>query len=695
MTHRSLPFLASAILLGAPGASLAAQAYPTSPPPAGPIRPAVFPPFQEERLPNGLTLLLVESHRQPVVSISLAIPAGTAFDPAGKEGTASLLAGLLTKGAGGRSAEQVAEAIERVGGSIGAGADNETLTLRADVLAPDARLAFELLGAALTAPDLPAEELELLRTQTLSSLQLELSQPASIAQRQFNRVLYGDHPFGRAPTAGTVQAITREDLVSFHRDRVRPEGSLLVVAGALSLEEARRLASQAFGTWRGSPADVAAFPAPPTRSAREIVLVHRPGSVQSNILIGNLTFPPTDTASYAATIANQVLGGGAGSRLFMILREEKGWTYGSYSSIVRQRKMGTFLASAEVRTEVTDSALGEMLAQLTRLRTERVTAEELDAAKGALVGRFPLSIETADQVAGAVLNARLLGLPPDYLSTYRTRLAAVDATSLQRAATSLITPEASLVVVVGDGTRLLEKMEQLGPVRMLTPAGESLAREDLFGPATRIPADLSLMAARSDSFAILIQGMPLGGQRITLERSDTGFRYRDRMSIAGILSQQTEVVLDATGRATTVTQTGEVQGQPTAVDVTYANGRARGSATTMDPASGLKTVTVDTTVSEAAIDDNTLLAFFPALPWAAGARWTFPVFNAGQESEMTLTLSVTGTESVTIPAGTFDAFRADLTGGPSPFTFWISVAQPHRVLKVALSGQPIEFILVP
>ncbi len=694
MNRRSLPLLA-AILLGAPEASLAAQGYPTSPPPAGPIRPAVFPPFQEERLPNGLTLLLVENHRQPVVSISLAIPAGTAFDPAGKEGTAALVAGLLTKGAGGRSAEQVAEAIERVGGSIGAGADNETLTLRADVLAPDARLAFELLGAALTVPDFPAEELELLRTQTLSSLQLELSQPASIAQRQFNRALYGDHPFGRAPTAGTVQAITRDDLVSFHRDRVRPEGSLLVIAGALTLEEARQLAGEALGTWTGSPADVAAFPAPPTRSAREIVLVHRPGSVQSNILIGNLTFPPTDTASYAATIANQVLGGGAGSRLFMILREEKGWTYGSYSSIVRQRNMGTFLASAEVRTEVTDSALGEMLAQLARLRTERVTEEELDAAKGALVGRFPLSIETANQVAGAVLNARLLGLPPNYLSTYRTRLAAVDAASLQRAATRLITPDASLVVVVGDGTRLLERMEQFGPVRMLTPAGESLAREDLLGPPTRLPVDLSLMVARSDSFAILIQGMPLGGQRITLERSDTGFRYRDRMSIAGILSQQTEVVLDATGRATTVTQTGEVQGQPTAVDVTYANGRARGSATTMDPASGLKTVTVDTTVSEAAIDDNTLLAFFPSLPWAAGARWTFPVFNAGQESEMTLTLSVTGTEAVTIPAGTFDAFRADLTGGPSPFTFWISVAQPHRILKVALAGQPFEFVLVP
>lgn len=688
-------FLTTALLVGAVSLPLQAQGYPTTPPAPGPIRPAVFPPFQEERLPNGLTLLLVENHRQPVVSISLAIPAGTAFDPVGKEGTAALVAGLLTKGAGGRSAEQIAEAIERVGGSIGAGADDETLTLRADVLAPDAKLAFELLGAALTAPDFPAEEVELLRTQTLSSLQLELSQPASIAQRQFNRALYGDHPFGSAPTATSVQAIARDDLVSFHRDRVRPQGSVLVIAGALSLEEARTLAEEAFGQWTGSPMDRAAFPAPPTRTAREIVLVHRPGSVQSNILIGNLTFPPTDTASYAAAIANQVLGGGADSRLFMILREEKGWTYGAYSSVIRRQNMGAFLASAEVRTEVTDSALGEMLTQLTRLRTEPVNAEDLDAAKGALVGRFPLSIETANQVAGAVLNARLLGLPSDYLSTYRTRLAAVDAASLQRAAARLITPDASLVVIVGDATKVLETVERYGPVRMLTPTGESLAREELFGPATRLPVDLSLMAARSDSFAIMIQGMPLGGQRITLERTDAGFRYHEKMSIAGIVNQQTDVVIDAEGRPTTVTQAGEVQGQPTAVNVVYANGRATGDATTLDPASGLKKVTVDTTVSEAAIDDNTILAFLPTLPWAPGARWTFPVFNAGQGSEMTLTLSVTGTESVTVPAGTHDAFRADLTGGPSPFTFWVSVAEPHRVLKVALVSQPIEFVLVP
>lgn len=695
MTRRSLLLLAPTILLSAPGAPLAAQEYPTSPPPAGPIRPNVFPPFQEERLPNGLTLLLVENHRQPVVSISLAIPAGTVFDPTGKEGTAALVAGLLTKGAGGRSAEQIAEAIERVGGSIGAGAENETLTLRADVLAPDATLAFELLGAAVTAPDFPADELELLRTQTLSSLQLELSQPASIAQRQFNRVLYGDHPFARASTSTSVQAIARDDLVAFHRDRVRPEGSLLVITGALRLEEVRRLAGDAFGTWNGSPAAVAAFPAPPTRSAREILLVHRPGSVQSNILIGNLTFPPTDTASYAATIANQVLGGGAGSRLFMILREEKGWTYGAYSSVVRRQSMGAFLANAEVRTEVTDSALGEMLHQGNRIRTEPVNSEELAAAKGALVGRFPLSIETADQVAGAVLNARLLGLPPDYLSTYRTRLAAVDAASLQRAATRLITPDASLVVIVGDATRMLETVERYGPIRMLTPTGESLSREALFGPATRLPVDLSLMAARSDSFAIMIQGMPLGGQRITLERTDAGFRYHEKMSIAGVVNQQIDVAIDAAGRATVVTQAGQVQGQPTAVNVLYVNGRATGDATTLDPASGVKTVTVDTTVSEAAIDDNTILAFLPTLPWATGARWTFPVFNAGQGSEVTLTLSVTGTESVTVPAGTHDAFRADLTGGPSPFTFWVSVAEPHRVLKVALVGQPIEFVLVP
>ena len=685
---------ALALALSAAPALLHAQ-YPTQPPPAGPIEPAVFPPFQEARLPNGLQLVVVENHEQPIVSISLSLPAGDAYDAAGKEGLADMVAGLLTKGAGTRTADQIAETIEGVGGSLSASAGRDFLTVDAGVLTPDAPLAFSMLADVVMRPTFPAAEVELARTQALSGLELQLSQPASIASRVFAERLYGAHPYARSATPASVRSLTRDDLVRFQRSRLRPGGALLVVAGDLPFAEARRLATAAFAGWTGAVPAAAAFPAPPARKATEIVLVHRPGSVQSNIVVGNTTFGPADDRRYAATVANQVLGAAADSRLFMTLREQKSWTYGAYSQLTRPRDVGAFRASTEVRTAVTDSAATELFAQLRRITSEPVSPVELAAARGALVGSFPLSIQTAEQIAGAVAQQKLLGLPADYLKTYRTRLAAVTADQARAGARAMVRPDQALMVVVGDGAALYDKLAAIAPVRVITPQGDALAPGDLTARAATGTLDPRRMVARRDSFAIVVQGNPVGFQRSVIEKDGDGWKLTDDSQLATVISQRTTVTMDGQLRTTRVLQTGMVQGKESSIDVTFANGRAKGSATTPTPPTGeLKSVTIDTLVPANAVDDNASMAITPTMPWGPGATFTVPIFGSGDGELRTVTMAVTATEQVTVPAGAFEAYRVQVTGGKQNATMWVTTAAPNRVVRIVPDGVPIEIVLV-
>lgn len=686
----------AALVLAGAGVAVAQEPYPTSPPPAAPLEPPVFPPFQEARLSNGLQLVVVERHSQPVVSLSLAIPAGSAYDPAGKDGVAGMVAGLLTKGAGERGADQIADAIEGVGGSLSAGAGRDFLTIHATTLSPDAQLAFSLLADVTLRPTFPEAEVELARTQTLSGLQLQLSEPASLASRFFNQFLYGQHPYARSATPASVRGITRDDLVAFQRERLRPEGALLVVAGDMDLARARELAEESFGTWSGAAPRAASFPAPPARGATEIVLVHRPGSVQANIVVGNVAFGPADPLRYAATVANRILGGGADARLFTVLREEKGWTYGAYSGITRPLGPGSFQASAEVRTEVTDSALVEILAQLRSLRSQQVTPAELEAARGALVGGFPLTIQTADQVAGAVSQARLLGLGSDYLQQYPSRLAAVTAVDVEEAARAAIHPDSALIVVVGDGAKLYDRLADIATVRIISPEGDPITPAELTAPAAGVELDPAALVARVDSFDVMLQGQPFGFTTMRVEADADGFTITESSQLGPIVSQRTTIRLGTGLEMRSVKQEGTVQGQATSLDVTYAAGRATGSAAAPRPPSGaVESREVDAAVPGGVVDDNALTALVPALPWEAGAKLTLPVFASGQGELMTYNLAVTGTESVTVPAGTFQAYRVEVTGGPQPLTLLVEAAAPHRLLKVGMTGTPIELVRVP
>lgn len=695
MSARRTLVLCAAGMLGL-SAGAAAQGFPTTPPPATPLRPVRFPPFSETKLANGMTLLVVENHAEPELSVSLSFAAGATRDPQGKEGLADLTAQLLTKGTTTHSADQIAALIEGVGGSLSAGAGEDFLTVSTDVLSDHADVAFDLLGEVLRHATFPDSELALARTQALSSLRLELSQPGIIAGRFFRKAIYGDDPYGRSPTEASYRAITRDDVVRFASTYLRPEGALLVMAGDITPAAARRRAARAFGDWRGTPPGAAPAVTPPAKAATDILLVNRPGSVQANIVVGNATFGPTDPGYYAARVATQVLGGGADSRLFLILREQHGWTYGSYASLDRQKGLGYWEATFEGRTAVADSALREMLHQIDLLRTTAIPDTELANAKGFLVGSFPLTIETPGQVAGAVANARLLGLGDDYVRLYRERLAAVTAAQAEAAAARTYRRDALTIVVVGDADALYARLDSIAPVHLVDLEGRPMTLADLHPKAVPLALDPKAIVARRDSFALVVNGTAAGALTAEWRTGGDSLVYVERTTIpmAG-LDQTSTVVMDAATLAMRRSdQTGTAPGglKPE-IHLTYANGRVHGTSSTVQPDRTIKTTTIDTTVTAGTVDDNALNGLLALVPPDSGKLFSLPVLTSGDGVPREFTLKVVGTESVTVPAGTFRATRIDVSGAQQPLTVYVTTDPPRRLVKIAVQGSPVTIEL--
>jgi zinc protease len=474
-----LRLAAPALLAGAPAAA-AAQATPPAPLEQRPIR---FPPFTETQLPNGLRLLVVENHALPVANLNLYVRSGASADPADRLGLAQMTATLLDKGTASRTAVQIAETVEGVGGSIGAGADQDNVTASVGVLSDQLPLAFELLSDVVLRPSFPQQELETARAQQLAALRAALGTPGTLASRMFERQVYGaEHPYGRRSNPQTVGALTRDDVAAFHRAHFVPGNALLVVSGDVTPAQAQEMARRWFGEWQGGAAPRAAYPTPPARQRAEIYMIHRPNSVQSSLYVGHVGLSPDDPDYYAVQVLNMVLGLSGDSRLEEILRAEHGWTYGARSRFSRLSGGGSFSASTDVRSAVTDSALAELVVQMRRIRDEPVPQPELDRAKSFLVASFPGSVETPSQAAGQLATTRLLGLPAEHLTQYAQRVGAVTVADVQRVAREYLQPERAVLVVVGDATQVLEKIRPIAPVSVFDVEGRPL------DPATLQPA---------------------------------------------------------------------------------------------------------------------------------------------------------------------------------------------------------------
>jgi zinc protease len=459
------------LLWSAPMLSAFAQSSPTQPmnqteefrrqPPAPlPARALTIPTPYETTLPNGLQLVVVEDHRLPLVSYRLAFRTGTANDPAELPGLTSMMTDMLNEGTETRSSRQIADEVARIGASLSAGANSDYTTVAASALSMYGEQILGLMADIALHPTFPATELDLLRQNKKQGLIHQRSQAEFLANERLARTLFGQHPYSRVSTTPEVlDAMTRERIVAFHRQMFIPNNAVLVVVGDVGREQLVKRLTETFGQWGKGTAAATEFPAPPVRSSRAIYVVDRPGSAQSNIIIGNAGITRTSNDYFPVVVMHTVLGATASGRLFMNLREAKGYTYGAYSSMDARRSAGWFGSTAEVRTPVTGPSLKEFFYELERIRREPVSEQELNNAKSYLTGVFPIRLETQSGITDQLVQIKMFGLPADYLQTYNARIQAVTARDIQRVAQQYITPDKAAIVIVGDASAIMDQIK--------------------------------------------------------------------------------------------------------------------------------------------------------------------------------------------------------------------------------------------
>jgi zinc protease len=439
-----------------------------------PPRPIKVPTASEHRLPNGLMLVVLEDKRLPLVSYRLAFRTGDAHDPHDLPGLTDMLAALLTEGTSSLTSRQIADEVGRMGATLTAGANSDYTTVAASSLTTFNNNILDLLADVTLNPSFPENEVELIKQNTKESLRQQRAQPSFLASEMVSRVIFGEHPYSViAPTLESIDRTTRERVLNVHRARFVPNNAVLVVSGDVDTEQLLKRIESLFGDWQSGEATQDSFPAPPERTVRATYLVDRPGSAQSNIVIANTGITRTSPDYFPMLLMHTVLGANASSRLFMNLREEKGYTYGAYSSLDARRTAGTFRASAEVRTPVTGDSLKEFFYELNRIRSEPVTEKEITDAKSYLTGVFPIRLETQEGLIDQLVQIKMFGLPDDYLQTYRQRLQVVTIEEIQRVANKYVKPDEAALIIVGDAKEIIDQVKPYSPeIELYNTAGK-------------------------------------------------------------------------------------------------------------------------------------------------------------------------------------------------------------------------------
>ena len=423
-------------------------------------RPLNIPEPSEKKLDNGLELVLVEDRRLPLISFRLAFRSGDAADPTDLPGLSDMMTGLLTEGTEKRTSRQLAEEIERLGATVNVGSTSDFTTVAASSLSIFADEILDLMADVTLRPTFPQNEIDLTRENTKQLLIQQRAQPTFLATERLSQVIFGAHPYSRvSPTEETLDAMTREVLISFRDSIFIPNNAAMIVIGDFDHDTMVARIEELFGSWKPGALPELSLPRLPERAARGAYVVDRPGSAQSNIVIANLAITRQSPDYFPMLLMHTILGANASSRLFMNLREEKGYTYGAYSNLDARLLAGSFRVSAEVRTPVTGPSLKEFFYELDRIRNERVSDEELDNAKAYLTGVFPIRIETQDGLVDQLVSIKMLGLPTDFLQTYRDNVSAVTAEEIQRVAQTHVTPDRAALVVVGDAAELKDQIK--------------------------------------------------------------------------------------------------------------------------------------------------------------------------------------------------------------------------------------------
>jgi len=436
----------------------------SAPEPLEPIPFQIAKPF-ETKLSNGLKVVIFEDKRLPLVSLRLAFYSGDANDPADAVGLTSAVTSLMSEGTENYSSKELAEKIERLGAGLNVSSSDDFTIVSASSLAFYTEDMIELLAEVLLRPVFPEDEVDLYRRNMIENLKFQRSQSPFLASEQVGKIIYGDHPYGRvSPSKEDVEKLTREALSEFHKQIFVPENAVFIVVGDFASDELIKQLEAHLGTWSGGNSFAKLAPSEPARSGRTLTIVDRPGSAQSNIVIANRAIARSNPDFFPVIVMNQILGAGASSRVFMNLREEKGYTYGAYTRFDTKELAGSFEATAEVRTQVTGESLNEFFYELERIRTETVLDGELQDAISYLVGVFPLKAETQEGRTNLIVNQQLYRLPDDYLETYRDNVSAVTAEDIKRVAEKYIKPDDIAIIIVGDGGDVLWQVREHAPV---------------------------------------------------------------------------------------------------------------------------------------------------------------------------------------------------------------------------------------
>ncbi len=429
------------------------------PPPLAP-RALNIPDARQTRLANGLELMMIEDKRLPLISFRLSFRSGDANDPSQLPGLTDMLSHLVSEGTETRTSRQIAEEIERLGATLSIGSASDFTTIAASSLSIYAAEILDLIADVTMRSTFPQNEVDLAQENTKQLLIQQRAQPGFLASERMAKVIFGDHPYASiSPTEEMLDALTRDDLLSFRRAMFIPNNSVLTVIGDFDSESLAAQIENLFAPWPQGAIPQVNSPALPKRTERIIYLVDRPGSAQSNIVIVNEAITRTSGDYFPLLLMHTILGANASSRLFMNLREHKGYTYGAYSNLDARKLAGTFRATAEVRTAVTGASLHEFFYELNRIRDEAVTAEEITNAKSYLSGVFPIRIETQDGLIDQLVNIKMFDLPDDYLRTYRDRVNAVTTEEIQVVAEKYVTPDKAAIVIVGDAAEISDQIK--------------------------------------------------------------------------------------------------------------------------------------------------------------------------------------------------------------------------------------------
>lgn len=548
--------------------------WPTERPPRPTApRPVKFPPYAVKTLSNGLQVIAVSHHEQPAITLRLMIRAGSAQDPLDKPGVASLAAALLDQGTTSKNAEKIASTIDSIGGAMGAGSGSDLSFVSVAVMRDSLNVGLDLMADIVRNPSFAPEEIERQRQQIVSALQVSYEDPDYLAGVVFDRLVYGYHPYGK-PDSGTppsIAAIQREDIVAFHKRWFGANNAILAVVGDATHEQAFAAAERAFGTW-GRVEPVAAKPVDPPPPTRRVVVIDRPGAVQTEIRVGNIALPRKHRDFLALDLATKILGGEGGNRLHRVLRSERGLTYGAAATMVALNETGHIVADTDTRSDSTAETLRLLVDEIGRLQRQRVNRGELSSAQDYLTGSFPLTIETPSAIALQVLNAVFFGLDLAELETYRERVSAITPEDIQRAAQQYLHPDRLSIVLVGDASVFIKQLAGVGfdqveripanqldlssvDLRRATPGGPGRMAPIAYRPAPHVPA----VPPRAQATAV--QGPAAKGEVGALvDRAVRAKGGRERLrSIKTIKATSTVSVLDVPGAAVNIQTTTSIR----------------------------------------------------------------------------------------------------------------------------------------